>query len=111
MIRIEGADSLARTLDQVADQLDDLTDLHAQLGDLVVTAAGPLTPVRTGVLRAGTTAVAARDETTIVNAVRYAPYVNARVDFIGRAQASTEARQLDTAERHIQHLLNQVKGA
>ena len=62
MIQIEGADALARTLDQVADQLDDLTDLHSELGDLIVAAAGPLTPVRTGVLRAGTTAVAARDD-------------------------------------------------
>ena len=110
-IEVDGADTLARTLADAADKLGDLTSLHQELGDIIIAAAGPLTPVLTGHLRANHTAIASSSETTITNPVRYAPFVHARVAYLTGAATATEATQLAAADRHIQSILDTVKGA
>ena len=110
-VEVDGADQLARTLAAVADQLGDLSDLHHTLGDIIVAAAGPLTPVRTGALLAATTAIAGPTETTIINAQDYAAAVHARRPFLESAATGTEAQQLAAANAYLQGLLNTVKGA
>ena len=108
---LEGADTLARTLGQAADKLDDLAGMHRDLGALIVKAAGPLTPRRTGALAGATTAVATADTTIVGNPLRYAAPVHALVHpWLAQAAADTEPRQLAAAEKHIQTILDTVKG-
>lgn len=110
-IDLEGADTLARTLRQAADQLGDLTGMHSTIGALVVRAAGPLTPRDTGALAAATTAIAAADTTTLTNPLRYAAPVHARYHpWLAQAAQATAAKQLAAADAHVQAILNQVKG-
>ncbi len=110
-VRIDGADRLAHTLAQAVDDLDDLVELHEELGGVIVRAAAPLTPVDTGRLLAGTTAVATKHATSIVNAVAYAPVIHARRPFIAEAIDATEAEQLAAADDAIQTILNRIQGA
>ena len=107
---LEGADTLARTLAEAADQLGDLGQLHRDLGAIVVTAAGPLTPRDTGALAAATTAVATTTATTITNPLRYAAPVHALHPWLTQAATGTQPAQLAAAEKRIQTILDTVKG-
>lgn len=110
-VEIEGADRLAATLADAAAQLDDLTGLHTELGELIVAAAGPLTPRRTRALAAATTAIASRDTTVVTNGLRYARPVHALYNpWLATAAKQTEARQLDLAEKNVQTILDTVQG-
>lgn len=116
-VEVDGADQLARTLHQAAQDLGDLTALHDQLGDILVAAASPLTPRRTGALVAATTAIAAPAETALVNTAGHAIPVHwgnrgrpAR-PFLRDAALRTHREQLAAAETHVQKILDNVKGA
>lgn len=110
-VELVGVDKLRRTMAQAVDELDDLAELHQALGDLVVAAAAPLTPIRTGRLLAGTTAVGTAHETLVTNAVPYAAPVHARRPFMADAAADVEDAQLAEADRYIQTILDTIQGA
>lgn len=83
---MNGAAALAAGLQQLADDLRDLSDADAQAAALIAQAAPAYTDRRTGTLAAATVARGG----SVVNPVRYAPYENARHPFLTRAAESVD---------------------
>lgn len=109
--RIDGADTLARTMRAAADDIDDLTTAHRAIGGQVVDVARGLAPVRTGRLRSSITADPGPAGVTITAGAPYAPYVHARNPFLADALDRKTAAAVDTITSAVEDALDTIQGA
>ena len=108
-IRLEGADTLARTLAAAARQLEDLTATNQQVAAGIAAAANP--PRLTGALAASIRPSATATTAAVDVSVRYAGFVEARTGFLAAAVATREAASLDLYAQAADAALANVRGA
>lgn len=99
------ADELAGKIDQAAGELADLEEANAEAARLALTAIDAETPRRTGTLAAGARCVADQFGFTYVNAVPYAPIVDAKTGFASDTLEEREAAIVAVYEDHIEEAL------
>lgn len=73
-VKVQGADTLARTLDAAAADLDDLTDANRAAGEMVRNEAAGRAPRKTGALAASLRVEAGPQRALITAGVRYAGF-------------------------------------
>lgn len=119
---VHGADQLRRSLKRAGDDLSDLKAVNKRVGDLVVSAARPRAPVRSGRLAGSLRPAAAAAKVTVRaggSNLRYAgpihwgwPARGIRPNpFLADAAKATEAQWLDLYFAELQHIVNNVEGA
>lgn len=113
MIEVDGAGRLARTLEQAADELDDLTSTNLQAAGAIARAVRP--PVLTGALAASITPTATRTEAVIGSGLVYAPvqeYGSAGHNIRARRymRAAFDAQQAATVTRYTTAVAAAVAG-
>lgn len=92
---------LAADLDTAAEEVGDLTGVHTTMARVVLTAAQPKTPRRTGRLAASLRSDVDSTGFAIVSDTRYAPYVHARRPWIAQAITATTNDQVDLLADHL----------
>jgi len=108
-VRLEGADTLARTLAAAARDLEDLTATNRQVAAGIAAAANP--PRLTGRLAASIRPTATATTAAVDVSVRYAGFVEARTGFLAAAVATREAASLDLYAQAVDAALATVRGA
>jgi HK97 gp10 family phage protein len=119
-LRVEGLNKLTRALRKAGVDVKDMKAANAKVGDVVVTAARPITPHRTGDL-AGSIRPAQRQSGVVVRAggsgIRYARFVEfgtkkmpARSYLIKGAHDSQD-RWMDVYADELQDLMDEVAGS
>ena len=118
-IKVEGLNKLTRALRKAGVAVQDMKTANARVGDVVVHAARPITPFRTGAL-ASSIRPAQRQSGVIVRAgggrVTYARYVEygtsrmAARSYLVRGAYDSQPRWLDVYADELQKLMDQVAG-
>lgn len=119
-VKVEGLNKLTRALKKAGVEIKDLKEANVRVGDVVVQAARPVTPHRTGAL-AGSIRPAQRQSGVIVRAgggsVRYARFVEygtkkmpAR-SYLVKSVYDSQPRWMDVYEKELQDLMDQVAGS
>jgi hypothetical protein len=121
-VRIEGLNTLVRTLDKASEEISLLKDAHAKAGDIVAAEAETIAPRRSGAL-AGTIKAARQARRARVQTGRAkVPYAGpihwgwpARgiepQPFLSDAARNTETRWTAQYREDVQRALDNVKGA
>lgn len=106
---IDGADTLARSLRNAADDLGDLTAPLRDIGGQVARTARAAAPVRTGYLRSTITAQAGPTGVTITAGAPYAAYVHARNPFLADALDRESGDAVDTLTNAVEGILDRER--
>lgn len=102
-------DRLAATLKAAADKVSDLTDAHTVAARVVLSAATPKTPRRTGRLAAGLRSVVGPHGFTIAAAAPYAAPVHAARPWVTDAIAATTDDQVDVYRGALVDIVNTIE--
>lgn len=105
-----GAGSLARTLDDAADRLDDFTDAEHAAGQLLTTKASAAAPVATGALAQAHGYTVTPAGLTVTAARPYAAPVHAFNPWLARTLTAAEGPVLDLYAADAETALSVVKG-
>ena len=116
-LKVEGLNKLTRALKKAGVEIKDLKKANTEVGDVVVRAAQPITPHRTGAL-AGSIRPAQRQSGVIVRAgggsVRYARYVEYGTKKMGarsylvKGVHDSQDRWMNVYADELQDLMDQV---
>jgi HK97 gp10 family phage protein len=116
-VQVRGAKQLSRALKKAGVQIKDLKDANQRVADVVVRAAGPLTPRQTGRL-AGSIRSARQQSAAVVRAgggsIRYARYVEYGTSkmtarpYLTAGMYGSQDRWMDVYMTELQHLMDQV---
>lgn len=117
-VRLEGADTLRRTLRRAAADLDNLTDAHARAATIAARAASGLAPRRTGALASSLRPSGKATEGLVVSSLSYGPPVHYGVPsrniparpFLTTAAADTQSRWLPVYEAALEQAIQKVRG-
>lgn len=120
-VQVEGLRQLVRTLKAAEVDLDDLKDANNAAGRIVLDAARPRTPTRTGALAASGRANRAAGKANVVFGTARVPYgppihwgwaarhIKAQ-PWVTTAAQATQGDWVAAYERDIQRVLDSVKG-
>jgi HK97 gp10 family phage protein len=116
-IEVQGLNKLTRALKKAGVEISDLKEANTRVGAVVVQAAGPLTPRRTGAL-AGSIRPAQRQSGVIVRAgggrVRYARYVEYGTSrmrprsYLIKGMNDSQPRWMTVYEGELQKVMDQA---
>lgn len=115
---VEGADRLARTLREAADDLRDLTAANDDVAGLVARAGASLAPRLTGTLAQSLTGDSDADEAVVVSTLAYAGVIHngsprrgiAGRPFAQKGATTTQARWLPIYSRALADAIKKVRG-
>jgi hypothetical protein len=121
-VQIEGLSALVRALKQAEADLDDLKNANQAAGRIVLDAARPAAPHRTGTLAASGRANRAAKKANVLFGSARVPWANpihwgwpahhiAAQPFVTTAAAQTQPEWLGAYERDVQAVLNTVERA
>ena len=118
-VKVEGLNKLTRALKKAGVEIQDLKEANQRVGNVVLQAAGPITPHRSGAL-ASSLRVAQRQSGVIVRAgggrVRYAKYVEygtkkmAGRSYLVKGINDSQPRWMYEYDIELQKLMNKVAG-
>ena len=116
---VQGATQLRRTLHAAAEQLDDLTEGHERVGQLVASLASRFAPRRSGRLAASVGHSAEPGTTTVYAAAPYAGVIHGGWPahginpdpFVSDAWSAAADQAVDLIARDAQRVLDTVQGA
>jgi hypothetical protein len=119
---VHGAKELRKTLRQAGEDMSDLKAVNKRVGDLVIGAARPLVPVRSGALAASLRPAAAAAKVTVRAGSARLPYAgpvhwgfparNIRANpFLSDAATRTEETWVGYYFDELQAVINRVDGA
>jgi hypothetical protein len=119
---VTGAKELRRTLKQAGEDLGDLKDVNRRVGDLVISAARPHIPIRSGALAGSVRAASAAAKVTIRAGSARLPYAgpihwgwpahHIRPNpFLSDAATRTEDTWVGYYFDELQAVINKVEGA
>lgn len=107
-IEVKGADRLASTLADAADELRAMAATNRAVASAILAAAHP--PIRTGALAGSLTAEATDTEAVVYSGLRYAPIQEHRRGFLASALAATETKAVSLHLDHVNDALSHVEG-
>jgi hypothetical protein len=123
-VRVRGADEVARTLKNLADDVGGLDEPARAAGAMLVTTAQSFAPVHTGALRASVTYVAEKTGSVVVSAgpVGTTPYPIVQEygsprrgiegkHYMARAAQTRETNVVNEYETAVNRSVDKVKGA
>ena len=119
---VRGAKELRRSLKQAGEDLADLKQVNKRVGDLVIGAARPRVPIRSGALAASLRPAAAAAKVTIRAGSARVPYAGpihwgwpghhiSANPFLSDAATSTEETWVGYYFDELQAVVNKVEGA
>jgi len=117
-VEVQGARTLARTLDNAAAELLDLSDVNDQVARIINAKAATLAPRRTGRLAASLRATSEPGAAVMGSAVPYAPPVHWGVPaktikprpFLTDAVRLTEPQWMGAYTTEVEDIIGKVKG-
>lgn len=119
VIAVEGAEELARTIGQLADDLDDMTPAHESAGQLLADLADPNVPRRSGDLAGSVQTTGDPTETTVAYDAIYAGVIHNGWDarnipaqpWLADTAAESAEALLDVYADYVTDAVGQVQGA
>lgn len=116
-VKVEGARALSRALRKAGVSVQDMKEANQRVGEVVVRAATPLAPKRTGRL-AGSIRAAKVQSGAVVRAgggsIKYAPFVEYGTKKMGarpyltKGMANSQPNWLAVYDKELQKLMNTV---
>lgn len=110
---IQGADRLVSTLDQAAEDIQDLAEGHHAAGQVLATAGQASAPRLTGALAATVTYQVGHGLVSLTagsSSVRYAAAVHARHPWLTRTVHAKQDEVVDAYLEATEQVLSQVQG-
>lgn len=118
-VRVEGADTLARTAHAAARELDDLTAVNREVADTWAAVARGVAPRRSGQLARSTEPTATRDTAEVGSPLIYAGPIHSGwpahnispQPYIARTLDTRQGQVTATYERGVADIIDQIRGA
>jgi hypothetical protein len=121
VVQVRGAKQLRKTMKKAGDDLGDLKDVHAAVGNMVVQTARGLAPTRSGALAGSIRAARAVGSVTIRAGSGSIPYAGpihwgwparniAANPFLTDAATSTESAWVALYETELNKIIDRIEG-